>query len=813
MEDTIKTGGVQVVKAALALLLVLSSCAGVLGASAQDAFAEDTAYLDVGGSIPYAGYSTSWMHVGASIAYCGNPSAATPASGTYSKQAIDAPSGRDAETTADLWFGYGSPGFDASLWPSAWYDGSAMTEERYVALTHILLSDTFTSDGSYALYGCSEDFKDWARTNVIGYDANGNMVNDNATGRQIMKRAGEVPSNFTAFMMNTGAATQLVLSFTYIPDGYVQVHKATSDGSITANNPNYSLAGAQYSVCDASGAVVNALTTDASGASNVSDALLIGTYTVKETKAPAGFALDTNTYTVTISPDTWDTNRVVALTPDAEVPQTGTDPSALSVTLAKQDVETGEQAAQGAATLEGAIFVVKHYALAAGSIGDAGALSGIAPDYTWTVTTDATGTARIESWTSSDGQETYGLPLGVCTIEETEAPTGYLLSDTVQIFDVVASGTTQHFDLTGVPTVSDQVKRGDLELIKISDGDHARMAGVPFTITSKTTGEEHTIVTDANGHASTSAGWNLHSLDTNGSTANSGIWFGTSPTNDGTGALIYDTYTIEEQPCDANAGKALIPAFDITVSRDAYTVNIGTMTNDDLPRVTISKTDITTGTELTGAALQIVDHDGAAVEQWVSTDTPHEVSLEAGDYTLHEETAPDGYLVASDVAFSVVGGTVSQKVVMEDDCTKVDISKTDVVTGEELAGAHLQIIDKDGAVVEEWDTDGTARRVNALAPGDYTLRETGAPDGYGVAEDVAFTVQKTGDVQKVEMKDQATPAPDTPSTSTDESLPKTGDAFPWWILALVAGAGVIAVVGYCVIRVGDNREAEDEDEE
>ena len=87
----------------------------------------------------------------------------------------------------DLWFSYGSPGFDASLWPSTWYDGTAMTDARYAALAHILLSDTFSSNGSYALYGCNESFKEWCRYNVIGFDSSGTMCNDDATGRKISR--------------------------------------------------------------------------------------------------------------------------------------------------------------------------------------------------------------------------------------------------------------------------------------------------------------------------------------------------------------------------------------------------------------------------------------------------------------------------------------------------------------------------------------------------------------------------------------------------------------------------------------------------
>ena len=151
--------GQRALRILMALLLALSSIlAATQGLTASSAYAAETASLSIGGKIPYAGYTTTWMYADGEMAYCGNPSAATPPSGTYAKSAINSASGRDAETIADLWFSYGRPGFDASLWPSTWYDGTAMTDARYAALAHILLSDTFSSNGNYALYGGDESF-------------------------------------------------------------------------------------------------------------------------------------------------------------------------------------------------------------------------------------------------------------------------------------------------------------------------------------------------------------------------------------------------------------------------------------------------------------------------------------------------------------------------------------------------------------------------------------------------------------------------------------------------------------------------------
>ena len=173
-----------------ALIAVLLACGIAAGSPPAPAFAEsEVGHLLVGARIDYAGYNTTWMSVDGNAAYCATPMLATPRSGPYAKAPINAPSGRSAEAAADLWFGYGSPGFDKTLWPSTWYDGGEMTEARYAALTHILLSDTYSSSSASALYGCSESFRSWAQRQVIGFDSHGALINAAATGRRIAERS------------------------------------------------------------------------------------------------------------------------------------------------------------------------------------------------------------------------------------------------------------------------------------------------------------------------------------------------------------------------------------------------------------------------------------------------------------------------------------------------------------------------------------------------------------------------------------------------------------------------------------------------
>ena len=178
---------------------------------------------------------------------------------------------------------------------------------------------------------------------------------------------------------------------------------------------------------------------------------------------------------------------------------------------------------------------------------------------------------------------------------------------------------------------------------------------------------------------------------------------------------------------------------------------------DDYTKVHVSKQDMTTSKEIPGAHLTLFDKDGKVIEKWVSGDKPHYISmLKPGEYMLREELAPDGYLRAEDVKFTVEETGDIQKVYMKDAYTKVQISKTDMVTKEEIPGAKLYIFDKNGETVAKWTSGKEPHMIERLKPGTYTLREELAPDGYIRAEDVKFTVKETGEIQKVAMVDDYT---------------------------------------------------------
>lgn len=176
---------------------------------------------------------------------------------------------------------------------------------------------------------------------------------------------------------------------------------------------------------------------------------------------------------------------------------------------------------------------------------------------------------------------------------------------------------------------------------------------------------------------------------------------------------------------------------------------------DEPTTVELSKTDLTTGEELPGARLQLTDENGAVVEEWTSTKEPHIIKeLVVGkSYTLTEIKPADGYATAESITFTVENTVEIQKQVMEDDVTKVEISKTDITGDNEIEGAKLTITDENGNIVETWTSGKEPHYIEKLPIGKYTLKEEQAPNGYVVSEEITFEVADTAEIQKVAMKD------------------------------------------------------------
>ena len=336
--------------------------------------------------------------------------------------------------------------------------------------------------------------------------------------------------------------------------------------------------------------------------------LPLGTITVEEKAAPNGYLLEGAYMQAAGSFEQIKGVYVSQITEDGELAAlSGSNQYSVSdkvirggVKIQKRDLETKDTKAQGGATLKDTAFEII-------SLNDNAVLvDGKLYSKNEVVKTIHTGVDGIVA-TATDT-----LPYGKYRIEESNAPEGYLTDGAKPIeFEITEDGKI--VDLTDeTHSIYNQIKRGDLEGVKIGDGTHKRLANVPFRITSKTTGESHIIVTDKNGQFSTSSDWVSHKQNTNaGKTSEDGIWFGTSTPDDSKGALLYDTYTIEELRCVSNKGMTLIPAFDVVVSRNNVVIDLGTLTDDYEPEISIhtTATDKVTGEKsiVAGKSVTIVD--------------------------------------------------------------------------------------------------------------------------------------------------------------------------------------------------------------
>ena len=327
----------------------------------------------------------------------------------------------------------------------------------------------------------------------------------------------------------------------------------------------------------------------------------------------------------------------------------------------------------------------------------------------------------IDAWVS-DGTEHQII--GVLAVgkkyilHEVSAPDGYVVAEDVE-FEVNADGSITRVEMRD---------------------DTTKVAITKYEIT----GEKEL------------PGASMQLLDSKGNVVDA--WISTDKAHEIIGVLTAgETYTLHE--VSAPNGYVVAADASFTVNTDG-SINVVSM-YDDTTKVSISKTDITTGAALAGATLQIIDQNDNVIEEWVSTEEAHliEAVLTAGEtYTLRETSAPNGYVIAEDVSFTVNPDGSVTHVEMQDDVTKVSISKTDITGDKELAGAALEVRDSNDNVIDAWVSDGTAHQINGVlvAGATYTLHEVSAPDGYVVAEDVTFTVNEDGSVNMVSMVDAPT---------------------------------------------------------
>ncbi|MBQ8983905.1 MAG: hypothetical protein IJ079_10000 [Lachnospiraceae bacterium] len=383
---------------------------------------------------------------------------------------------------------------------------------------------------------------------------------------------------------------------------------------------------------------------------------------------------------------------------------------------------------------------------------------------------DPNGTVVREFDTSAGEATTIkGLTVGVVyTVHETVPPDGYAVASDIT-FTIGADGkvTTANADdqeADGTILVRDTLT--EVEITKTDITGTRELAGAILQLTGNADWDSvYAKIMTVNEH-------NVKKVTDSVTNNTIGIeWKSTGYKLKVPGLTAGEEYTLHETASPNGYEAAEDTTF--TINADGTVNYSGTkraddgalLIKDDRTVIRISKVDITSQKEKAGAHIQILDQDGTVIEEWDSTTEAHKVQAVLKNdavYTLHETVAPDGYTIASDTTFMLgadgkvdtdsTDTTVTTKngvLLVEDFMTSVKISKVDITDSKELAGAHIQILDEDGTVVEEWDSGKTAHTVKGLKTGTtYTLHETVAPDGYTIAADTTFTLDKKGNFVK-----------------------------------------------------------------
>lgn len=373
---------------------------------------------------------------------------------------------------------------------------------------------------------------------------------------------------------------------------------------------------------------------------NGSITLPLGTVRIKETKAPSGYNLSDRVYIVRIVASNDRHNAVLEGDTSIIDPNTGDEatraeeePFRGGVTIYKRDAETKQDVPQPGTDWNGVAFEIVNRSASEVTY------DGVKVPVGGVVTTIKT---SADSGTATTGPEK--LQYGSYGIREVSTSDAYIMSDTNErTFEIREQG--QMVVLDGDEAVYNQVKRGDLEFVKVTERNPERLAGVPFVITNKASGESHVIVTDANGQAKTAAEWNGHTVSTNANdaavdangdgvfsdeekaavdesklNANAGIWFGhdaqgnmAAGANDSLGALPYGDYAVEELRVHANRLYELV-SFDLSVRRHDVSIDLGTIT-DHRPDVKIPWIGTSARDAADGDRLLVCDPEAAVIDR------------------------------------------------------------------------------------------------------------------------------------------------------------------------------------------------------
>ena len=564
------------------------------------------------------------------------------------------------------------------------------------------------------------------------------------------------------------------------PTGKISIRKSDSKGNVQGEA---SLEGAEYTVYGADSQEVGKITTDKDGNGSLEN-LVLGTYTVKETKAPEAYDLDWNTYTVELTYKDQNTAIILGNVDSKENVKTG------KIEIKKTDTEGNP--------LKSGEFGI--YANADMYIGDTLYKKG---QLVVSIKTDDSGVARSDD-----------LPYGSYYVKEISAPTqeagnshNFVLSDDTQYVKINGKNKTDTVTFVDKKvtaskttiTGTDEIK-GAVMTVTDNDGkviDTWTSDGNPHSIKGLHEGWEYTLTetTAPKGYVKAESikftvstdkkdqtlvmkdkqftaskkdvsgknyveGAKLEVRDDQNRVVDS--WTSTKEDHYVSGLEEGKTYRLVE----AEAPKGYVKADDIFFTVSNEKKNESVIMKDS--KITASKTDITGTKEIKGAVLTVTDNDGKVIDTWTSDGNPHAISglHEGWEYTLTETTAPKGYVKAESIKFKAESGK-DQKLVMKDG--QFTAKKTDVSGKNHVEGAKLEVRDEKNNVVDSWTTTKEDHYVSGLEEGKtYRLVEAEAPKGYVKASDVSFTVTADMESATVVMKDAKITAKKTDISGTKE---------------------------------------------
>ena len=705
----------------------------------------------------YYGYYTSYYTANGNTSFCLNPTVSSIPSGTYPISRYLQP-GVDDLLIKCLYYLYGGPGYD-SVKHNLFEDPDALINYGY---SHAVASLAYSGNSSQAYHGLS--------SSVIDH------LNRVLSSVSIQPMP---PSGFEAYLINEAdSATQTFSGWSYNPTGNVEIVKASNNPAMTDNNPCYSLSSAVFSVYDGNGSMVGTITTDSNGRGQLNDLPAGGGYYLVETKAPKGYALSgAKTYFTVVSGQTVS----VGVTNIAQGDPVG-------ILLMKRDAERGTNAPQGDGSMAGALFTIKFYK----GLFSANELSGKTPARTWVVRTDSDGYAMLDPAYLVSGDALYynstgripTLPLGTVTIQETQAPTGYLLNNELYVRQITATGNAETVFTYNEPIVPDNPIRGGVSIEKwdfdlnrraVPQGD-ATLAGAVFEIYNRSV---HSVIVGGQTYA---PGALVHTMITDQT--------GTATTTND--LLPYGTYEIvEKSPPVGYLGTGVLRQ-SFSIRSHGVIVSLktaATVIKNNVIRggVEIYKWDIERDEQglvqgdatLQGAVLEIWNRSPRSVVvegreyapgqvvAVIETDKAGYASTPAnllpyGSYEIIEKTPPTGYLNTGIIKQSfqirengaIVSLTASDTVIKNDIIRGgVRVEKWDHEIDEHRAqggttfeGAIFEIVNRSrdavlvqgvlygvGEVVYTFttDADGSALTPNDLLPyGTYEVREIAPPEGY-----------------------------------------------------------------------------------